>query len=156
MRNTKSKIIKDGLWDFLNDLGAKKSAPGGGSASALSGALGISLLQMVANFSLSNDQQILKILQKASKIKKDLIELTEQDAQAVSVFFQKGNSCLEKRKAKQMMQETSLRICQNCEKGLKLIPFLLKKGNKNLVSDLKIARLLLKTGLKGAKELSRK
>ena len=161
------------LEKFLDDLGAKKPAPGGGSAAALSGALGISLLQMVANFSVhpvkspskrgarlkgeqfnrASSPQIRKILQKATKIKKELIKLIDEDAKAVSVFFNKSSSLLKRKKAKQMMQKIPVAICKNCEQGLKLIPFLTKKGNKNLLSDLKIARILLQAGAKGAREL---
>lgn len=141
------------LKDFLDDLGARKSAPGGGSATALSGALGISLLQMIANFSKNNSPQIGKILQKATKIKKELIKLIDEDAKAVSVFFNKSSSLLKRKKAKQMMQKIPVAICKNCEDGLKLIPYLIKEGNKNLISDLRIARILLQAGAKGAKQL---
>lgn len=161
------------LKDFLDDLGARKSAPGGGSATALSGALGISLLQMIANFSIhpvkspskrgarlkgeqfnrASSPQIGKILQKATKIKKELIKLIDEDAKAVSVFFNKSSSLLKRKKAKQMMQKIPVAICKNCEDGLKLIPYLIKEGNKNLISDLRIARILLQAGAKGAKQL---
>ena len=149
----REEIIQSTLQDFLDNLGAKKPAPGGGSAAALSGALGISLLQMVANFSAGGSPQIREILQKATKIKKELIKLIDEDAKAVSVFFNKSSSLLKRKKAKQMMQKIPVAICKNCEQGLKLIPFLTKKGNKNLLSDLKIARILLQAGAKGAREL---
>lgn len=148
------KIVQSTLKDFLDDLGAKKSAPGGGSAAALSGALGIGLVQMVANFSLSDDKQISQILLKAGKIKKDFIELIDEDAKSVSIFFDKNGSSLKRKKAKQMMRKIPVAICKKCEQGLKLIPYLMKKGNKNLLSDLKIARILLQAGAKGAKELA--
>ena len=152
----REKIVQSTLQDFLNDLGAKKSAPGGGSAAALSGALGISLLQMVANFSAGGSPQIREILQKATQIKKELIKFIDEDTKAVSIFFKKNSPPLKRKKAKQMMQKIPVAIYQNCEKGLKLIPYLIKKGNKNLISDLRIARILLQAGAKAAKELMAK
>ncbi|MCD6093808.1 MAG: cyclodeaminase/cyclohydrolase family protein [Candidatus Omnitrophica bacterium] len=170
----KKRIVQEKLKDFLGDLGAKKSAPGGGSAAALSGALGISLVQMVANFSVypvkspgtygggaakplfnrANSPQIREILQKTRQIKKELIKLIDEDAKAVSAFFQKENSFSKRRRAKQRMKNIPVKIFQNCEEGLKLIPYLAKKGNKNLLNDLRIARILLKAGAKAAKELT--
>ncbi|MCK4859363.1 MAG: cyclodeaminase/cyclohydrolase family protein [Candidatus Omnitrophica bacterium] len=147
------KIRESKIEIFLDDLGARKPAPGGGSAAALSGALGISLVQMVANFSQDNSSQIHEILRKANKIKKELLKLIDEDAEAVSIFFNKSNSLLKRKRAEQAMHKIPITICQNCEQGLELIPYLIRKGNKNLISDLKIARILLQAGAKGAKKL---
>ena len=38
------------LHEYLNDLAARSPAPGGGSASALVGAIGVALMSMVANY----------------------------------------------------------------------------------------------------------
>ena len=42
------------LRDYLNDLAARRPAPGGGSAAALSAAIGASLMSMVANYTAGN------------------------------------------------------------------------------------------------------
>ena len=42
------------LSDYLNDLAARRPAPGGGSAAALSAAIGASLMSMVANYTVGN------------------------------------------------------------------------------------------------------
>lgn len=44
------------LLDFLNDLAAKRPTPGGGSASALGGALGAALGCMAANYTVGNEK----------------------------------------------------------------------------------------------------
>ena len=46
--------IKGSIETYLNDLAAKKSAPGGGSAAALQAATGAALMSMVANYTAGN------------------------------------------------------------------------------------------------------
>jgi formiminotetrahydrofolate cyclodeaminase len=41
---------------FLHDLAAKQPTPGGGSASAVGGALGAALASMAANFTIGNEK----------------------------------------------------------------------------------------------------
>lgn len=48
------KYKTQSLEKYLNDLSAKLSAPGGGSAAALNAALGASLISMVINFTLGS------------------------------------------------------------------------------------------------------
>ena len=40
--------------EYLDDLAAKKPAPGGGSAAALAASMGVSLMSMVANYTAGN------------------------------------------------------------------------------------------------------
>ncbi|TBR15974.1 hypothetical protein EPO66_05245, partial [bacterium] len=47
-----SVYINKSIKKYLEDLSAKKPVPGGGSASALTAALGSSLISMVVNFTL--------------------------------------------------------------------------------------------------------
>lgn len=50
--NASAKYIREPLNDYLKELSARTIIPGGGSASAASAALGVSLNLMVINFSL--------------------------------------------------------------------------------------------------------
>ncbi len=67
--------------EYLYDLAAKKPAPGGGSAAAAVGALGISLLSMVANFTVGKEkyrdveQQMQQILSSSEGTSDSLIIL---------------------------------------------------------------------------------
>ena len=45
------------LKQYLNDLAAKLPAPGGGSAAALTAALGASLISMVLNFTIGKTKR---------------------------------------------------------------------------------------------------
>ncbi len=71
------------LKKYLNDLAAKKPAPGGGSAGALSGALAAGLVSMVVNFSIgknSPDEKRLKeILKESENLREKMSELVDED-----------------------------------------------------------------------------
>lgn len=158
MQEKRKKIVERTIKEFLTELGAKKPAPGGGSAIALTAAIGTSLLQMVSNFSLKNldaqsKKEMREVLEEIREIKRQLINYIDKDAKAVSCFFHKPNLFSQKRRAQEMMRKIPEEVFKHCEQALKLIPFLARKGNKNLSGDLRIARLLLQIGVKGAKEL---
>ena len=70
------------LFAFLADLGSSKGAPGGGAAAALTGAVGIALVEMVARL---NDKRLQKSsgnAQKAEALRKKLQNLISEDARA--------------------------------------------------------------------------
>ena len=74
--------------DFIDKLGSDAPAPGGGSASALAGAVGISLTRMVAALTLGKekyrdqDQLMLEIMQKAEKLQRELLFSIDRDTEA--------------------------------------------------------------------------
>lgn len=74
--------------NFAEALSAKSPVPGGGSASALVGALGIALGSMVGNFTLGKEQHadvepdILRILEEAESIRRSLLSCVDEDAAA--------------------------------------------------------------------------
>ncbi len=47
---------KESIEKYIQDLAARVPAPGGGSAASLVGALGISLLEMVANYTIGKEK----------------------------------------------------------------------------------------------------
>lgn len=74
--------------DFAKELAAKKPVPGGGGAAALAGALGAALNSMVANYSLGKkklldyEKQHMDILRRGEKLRLDLLELINKDAES--------------------------------------------------------------------------
>ena len=65
---------------YLDDLAAKKPAPGGGSAAALAGAVGVALLSRAVNFTVGKDQykhyeqQLQKLVRQTGKTMQKSIE----------------------------------------------------------------------------------
>lgn len=135
---------------YLDDLAAKKPAPGGGSAAALAAALGAALLSMVANFTVGKEkykefeQEIKSSLKKSEKIRKKLLELVDLDVITYNkVAENKKKSLALYQKSLKEASLVPLEITQNCLEALELCPVLEKKGNKYLASDIHVARALL-------------
>lgn len=75
------------LQEYLDRLSAREPVPGGGSAAALSSALGAGLICMVTRYSLGKgkpaaiESKLTKTLAKAEDIRARLLELVDEDAE---------------------------------------------------------------------------
>ena len=132
------------LKKYLDDLAAKLPAPGGGSAAALTAAMGASLISMVVNFTLGKpkyaeyEQRLKKILTDSEKLRREFLNLVDLDVIAY------------KSKDIKKALNIPLRVCQLCFEGIKLCPPLIKKGNINLISDVAVAAILLESAFSSA------
>ncbi len=132
------------LQNYTDDLAAKLSVPGGGSASALVASLGISLISMVVNFTLGKakyqkyQKQLKEILFTSERLRKRFLALVDLDVRAYqSKDFKKSAG-------------VPFEMAGLCFKGIQLCPNLLKKGNLNLASDVACAAVLLEAAFTGA------
>jgi formiminotetrahydrofolate cyclodeaminase len=79
---------EESLKKYLDDLAAKLPAPGGGSASALTASLGISLISMVVNFTLGKpkyakyENELKTILEESEKLREEFLNLVDLDVVA--------------------------------------------------------------------------
>ena len=146
------------LKEYLEQLSRKESVPGGGSAAALTAALGAGLVSMVTAYSIGRkantramDRQLNRILKQSEAIRKRLLELTSLDSQA---YLQvSGARCLDKKtqkKAAQTARAVPLEVCKLCYQTIELTPFLAARGNPFLLSDVQVALELLVAGFNGA------
>ena len=132
------------LIKFLDDLSAKLSAPGGGSAAALTAAMGASLISMVVNLTLGKpkyiafEHELKEILAKSEKLRNDFLGLVDLDV----VAYQSKDI----RKA----LDVPLMLARLCCEAAKLCPPLIKKGNLNLISDVGVAAVLLESAFVSA------
>jgi methenyltetrahydrofolate cyclohydrolase len=132
------------LRQYLNDLAARLPAPGGGSAAALTAALGSSLISMVINFTLGkpkyvkHEKELKGVLEKSEQLRETFLNLVDLD---VAAFKSKNiRDCL----------GVSLMLARLCFEGIKLCPLLIKKGNVNLASDVAVAAILLESAFASA------
>lgn len=139
------KLYRDqSLHRYADDLAAKLPAPGGGSAAALAGCLGASLLSMVLNFTIGKpryaryEKQLKATLKKSETIRKKFLELVDLDVVAY--------------RSKNIKRALSvpLEVARLCFEGMNLCPDLIKKGNLNLISDVGVAAIFLESGFSGA------
>ncbi len=147
------KTIKE----YLDDLAARMPAPGGGSASALTGSLGCALLSMSCNFTLGNEKykdvqpRIKQTLTQTEGLRKRLLALVDLDVKAYYKVFnsRKGNP---KAYQRNLISATKvpLEICRLAVSGYKFCPLLTKIANKYLISDVRAGKELLKSCFKSA------
>lgn len=104
--------------EYLDDLAAKKPAPGGGSAAAAVGALGVSLLSMVANFTVGKEKykevqpEIQEILSSSEKLRAELQKLVDEDIaayQEVSAAYKMPKEAEQDKKTRTEAIQTALK-----------------------------------------------
>ena len=134
------------LSEYLKKLSLKEPTPGGGSAAALVGAAGVSLICMVARYSQNRKQgkdvevKIRACLQKSEKIRSRMLALVDLDAQAyLQVVRAPKSKCAQRTKALTKARAVPLELCRLCYAALELTPLLAKKGNPYLLSDIRCA-----------------
>ena len=134
------------LKGYLDVLSARVPVPGGGSAAALVGALGTALLVMVANYSKGKsklrpvNKRIDDIVVKGEKLKKRFLELVDLDAQAyLGVVKTRHASDKVRKQALKKAGDVPLETCRLCYAAIDMAPFLVKNGNRHLLSDVQVA-----------------
>lgn len=142
---------------YLDDLAAKKPAPGGGSAAALTGALGAALLSMIANFTVGKpkykqfEKEIKESLKKSEKIRKKLLELVDLDVITYNKVAQNKKKPLALyEKSLKDATKVPLEITRYSLEALEICPILEKKANKYLISDVYVGKELLSAAIKSA------
>ena len=132
------------LKQYLNDLAAKLPAPGGGSAAALTAALGVSLISMVLNFTIGKpkyaqyENELKEIFSQSEKLREQFLNLVDLDVVAY------------KSKNIRDALDVPFMVCRLCFEGIELCPPLIKKGNPNLISDVAVAAILLESAFASA------
>ena len=142
------KYLDSTVNTYLKELSARSETPGGGSAAALSAALGASLNLMVINYSGKAVKENGKGLEAAmSRQQESLVKLSELIDDDCRVFLQ----LMEKLAARQDAQEeykaaatVPMNICREAHVSMDITSYLSEKGNRNLMSDVGCAAHLLK------------
>ncbi|MEW6009320.1 MAG: cyclodeaminase/cyclohydrolase family protein [Candidatus Omnitrophota bacterium] len=149
--------INEPIKKYLDDLSAKLPAPGGGSASALVGALGCALLCMVCNFTIGKakykdvEREIKEILKHLKDSKQRFLQIVDLDVKAYYKVF-KSRKSAQRIYQRNLINATRvpLEICELVSETYKFCPLLSKKTNKYLISDVYVAKELLKSCFKSA------
>ena len=154
---------------FLEKLGSSDSMPGGGVASSLVAANGISLILMVCNLTIGkerykeNEPFVISVKEEAEKLKEKFLELMNKDAETFKVMekvFAMPNTTDEEKKLRKEKMQEACKICcatpremiEYALRGIELANNILGKSNKSAESDLIASVILLKAAIKGAWE----
>lgn len=160
------KLTSMSVSELLAAFRSSEPTPGGGSAAALAGAVGASLLAMVAalpkpNATTDEDLTLLQAAgEKCAGLALQLESLVDRDSAAydgvVAAFRLSKTSDPEKsaraaaiQSALKVATETPLEVMRRCADALSAATDVGEKGNPNASSDVQVARALLVAGLRG-------
>lgn len=155
------------LQEYLDDLASSKSTPGGGSAAALSGAMGAALACMVARLTVNRadyasvHQEIETILQATEKLRTRFQQLMQEDIDAygrLSACFKMPRGSEEEKAARtkaiqEQLHEAALVPLEMVECAAALVQHCLRIaeiGNVNVLSDIVAGALLASSAGTGA------
>ena len=159
MTTFQSESIKD----FTEVLASKAPVPGGGGASALVGAIGIALGNMVGELTVGKkkymdvEEDIKVLMARTERLRVRLLQLIDDDAEcfaplANAYSIPKGSS------DRDIVMETALRVACSVPldimrtvcKALELINEFAQKGSALAISDAGVGAVFCKAALKGA------
>ncbi len=138
--------------EFLRALGSSEPTPGGGTAAAVSGAMGAALVEMVAALTLSKEKfveahpAIRVIAEAASAARAELLALAREDAEAYETVVtarrlpretedEKAARSRAISDANRIATEVPMRTAGVAVRLLGALPELVEKGNPSAVSD---------------------
>ncbi len=155
------------LREYLDDLASAEPTPGGGSAVALSGAMGAALVCMVARLTLGKAEyaavhtEVEEIVQKAEVLRARFQVLMSEDMEA----YGRLSGCLKLPKAtteekanrtsaiQAALVDAALVPLEMAERAVELMHYcqrMAEIGNKNVLSDIAVASTLASSAVSGA------
>lgn len=155
------------LNSFVDALASGAPTPGGGSASALAGALAASLAAMVGRVTLGRKRyadvhsQMEQVVAEAERLRAQLLALVSEDAAAydrVSQAYRLPRASVADQAARQAAIQQALKgasrtpraTMEACLEVLRLLHLVADLGNLNAATDAQVAALLAQAGLQGA------
>ena len=152
---------------FLSTLSSKEPVPGGGGASALAGALGNALGQMVANLTIGKkryaqwEDEIKGLLARMETLQREFVILVDRDEEvfaplAAAYGLPAGTEEEKARKAEVMEQRlldasyVPLEVMEKAVEMLGILDVLAVKGSRMAVSDVGVGVQFVRTALLGA------
>ena len=161
------KITDNSCAEFVRVLATKAPVPGGGGASALCGAIGTALGNMVGSLTVGKkryaavEPEIKAMQAKCDALQAELLALVEKDAEAfapLAAAYGLPKDTPEQAAEKDRVMEAALKaacevplaIMQRCCEAVELMEGFAAKGSKIAVSDAGVGAALCRAALEGA------
>jgi glutamate formiminotransferase/formiminotetrahydrofolate cyclodeaminase len=152
---------------FVSKLASKSPAPGGGSAAALSGALGAALANMVCELTIGKEKYkdveaaLIEVRKKTRKLKEEFLTLAQKDEdafnQVMAAFKLKKDTDEAKKARTEKIQEAlkeatliPLEVIRLSKTTVELACTCAEKGNPNSVSDAGVSAIEAQAAAEGA------
>lgn len=153
--------------EFVSVLATKAPVPGGGGASALVGALGTALGNMVGSLTVGKkkyadvEAEIRELQAQSDQLQAELLHLIERDAQVfepLSRAYGLPKETEEEKARKTQIMEAALKeacsvpmeIMEKCCEAIDVIAVFAEKGSVIAISDAGVGAAFLKASLEGA------
>jgi methenyltetrahydrofolate cyclohydrolase len=159
-------LVNYTISEFLNETASKSPAPGGGSVSALAGALGAALSSMVCNLSTSGDlgsetTKLEELSRKSHQLMSSLQAGIDRDTEAfnqVMAAYKLPKSTDEEKQTRSASIQQVMKVAADepfqtaamCLEVMKVAFTVIQIGNKNAASDAAVSGLMAYAGLNGA------
>ena len=155
------------IQQFVEQLSSDSATPGGGTAAALSGSMGASLVSMVIRISMRKikEEEIInefnEILNNTDNLSKELIFLMDKDAESfdkvMSAFKLPKKTAEQKEERKEKIQIalkdaalTPLKTMEEVSKVCKFAKRVMQYVPGSVISDIGVSALLAESALNGA------
>lgn len=165
--STDEKLVMLTAKGFANETASESPAPGGGSVSALCGALGVSLGTMVANLSSHKRgwddrwKEFSDYAELGQKLKDRLLFLVDEDTRSFNAIMDamalpKGSEEEKSIRSKAMTEatryaiEVPFMVIKAAAEAMPMVKKMAEIGNKNSISDAAVGALCLRTAVHGA------
>lgn len=156
-----------GCDEFVEVLSSKAPVPGGGGASALVGAVGAALCNMVGNLTVGKkkyadvEEELRGLMEQVTEIQNRFLQLIDEDAEGfvplAKAYGLPSGTEEEKAKKAEIMEKclndacgVPMEIMENCCRAIDLIEIFAAKGSVLAVSDAGVAAACCRAALKGA------
>lgn len=153
--------------EFVEVLASKAPVPGGGGASALVGAIGTALGNMVGSLTVGKkkyadvEEEMYELKGKTDALQKELLHLIERDAEVfepLSKAYGMPRNTEEEKAEKARVMEIVLKdacsvpmeIMERCCEAIDLIEVFAEKGSTLAISDAGVGATFCKAALEGA------
>jgi formiminotetrahydrofolate cyclodeaminase len=153
---------------YLADAAADKPAPGGGSVSALTGALASSMSEMAANFTVGKEKyadvedRVRNALKRLELSRGELLTLMDSDVAAYTAVNEAYAMPSESEEEKQQRDEAiqsalkeammvPLNIMRQCAKVAEAAANLVEIANRNLLTDVGVSGILAEAACSAAR-----
>lgn len=160
-------LVKINCDKFVEVLATKSPVPGGGGASALVGAIGMALGNMVGSLTVGKkkyadvEAEIIELMVAADKIQAKLLTLVDKDAEVFAplamAYSMPSETDTEKQEKAHIMESclknacsVPMEIMQVCCKAIDLQAAFAEKGSKLALSDAGVGVAVCNAALKGA------
>ena len=157
----------DKIRNYTTLLASDEPAPGGGSAAALTGAIGVSLTCMVGSLTegrakfAEHADFVAGLLEQACDLQKQFLVLVDEDVtvfNAMSAAYKMPKDSAADKGARTEAIQTALKNCtltpykimELCLRALELTEQAIGRTNPNVASDLGVAAVCLKASAQGA------